>query len=91
MIAKPPGRHSPSARPAGLRDSQNGAVLVGEHDGADAAPDRKPRAGRGVDADNIRRALDVAHSTAQYRLRSAKQKAVVYAANSKPIAAAAER
>src|SRR4029077_4452719 len=46
--------------------------------------------GCGVDAGNVRRALDVAHSTAQHRLRSAEQKAVVYAANSKPIAAAAE-
>ena len=42
--------------------------------------DREPRAGRGVDPGNVRRALDVAHGTAQYRLRTAKHQAVVYAA-----------
>ena len=72
------------------RELQNSAVLVREYDRADAAPERKPGASRGVDASNIRRALDVTHPTVQHRLRSAEHQAVVYAADPKPIAAAAE-
>ena len=52
---------------------------------------RTPRpTGRGVDAGNLRRALDVAHPTVEHRLRTAEHQAVVYAADPKPIAAAAK-
>jgi hypothetical protein len=37
------------------------------HARADTAADRKPSASRGVDASNVRRALDAAHPTMQHR------------------------
>ena len=37
--------------PAG--ELHNGTILVGEHDRADTAAERKPRAGGGIDALNV--------------------------------------
>src|SRR6188472_860939 len=80
-------RHQPDL-PA--RELENGALLVGEHDRADAADDGKACASGGVDAGNVRWTLDVAHPALQHRPRTAEHQAVVDAADRKRIAAAVE-
>jgi hypothetical protein len=72
------------------REFQNGTFLVGKHNRADAAAERKARAGCAVDAGNVRRALDVTHPAVEHGPRSAEQQAVVYASDRERIAAAME-
>src|SRR4051794_33087496 len=66
------------------------ALLVGQHDGARAAADRKPRARRAIDAGHIRGTVDVADAAAQHRLRSAEHEAIVQSARGEGIASAVE-
>src|SRR5262249_16285837 len=60
------------------------------HNRADAAAERKARAGCAVDASNVRRALDVTHPAVEHGPRSAEQQAVVYASDRERITAAME-
>jgi hypothetical protein len=64
---------------------QHCALLVGQHDGASTTADRKPRPRSGVDACDIRRALDVAHRSVQHGLRAAEDEAVVQSAGRQPL------
>ena len=79
--------HQPDL-PAG--QFQHRALLVGQHDRARAAADRKPRARRAIDAGDIRRPVDVAHPAAQHRLRSAEHEAVVQSAGKQRVDPAAK-
>jgi hypothetical protein len=69
---------------------QHRALLVGEHDRAGAAADRKARAGSAVDAGDIRRTVDVADPAAQHRLRPAEHQAVIQSAGGEPVISAVE-
>ena len=66
-------------RTAGER--QHRAVLIGEHDGLRAPPQRRADVSRGIDAGDIPRAADVAHRAAKVRLGSAEGEAVAQPAD----------
>ena len=64
---------APTELPVSL---QHRAVLVGEHDGLRAPPQRRADVSGGIDAGDIPRAADVAHRAAKVRLGSAEGEAV---------------
>src|SRR6266849_3312082 len=67
------------------RQREHRAVLIGQHDRARAGADRGARAGRAIDAINIRRRSDVADGADEIDRRGAKSKAVAHPADRESI------
>src|SRR5262245_17701301 len=63
------------------RQREHRAVLIGQHDRARTGADRGARAGRAIDASNIRRASDVADGADEIDRRGAKSKTVAHSAD----------
>src|SRR5437867_725248 len=70
------------------RQREHRAVLIGQHDRARAPSNRGARAGRAIDAIDIRRGSDVAHGADEIGRRRAKRKTIAYAADRQWITAA---